>query len=129
MPYTAVTALSSLPVAGAKMVLSVHTWLTKHKEGPQYRPTSSSCLFHFSLFHIFHCVCTENAIFAPTTGRLDTSIKAQYCISGEKLSLLKYYINMVLYSCKQVAKLPVSSSGRLVNHCLPKVRCWKPALL
>jgi len=43
MPYTAVRAVSSLPAAGAKMALSVHTWLTKHKEGPQI--TSFSCLF------------------------------------------------------------------------------------
>ena len=45
---------------------------------------------------IFHCVHAENAIFAPTAGRLETPITALYCISGEKL--LKYYINMVLYS-------------------------------
>ena len=36
-------AVSSLPVAGAKVALSVHTWLTKPKEGP--RITSFSWLF------------------------------------------------------------------------------------
>jgi len=46
---------------------------------------------------IFHCVHTENAIFASAIGRLETPITAVYCISGEKS--LKYYINMVLYSC------------------------------
>ena len=43
VPYTTVRAVSSLLVAGAKMALSMHTWLTKHKEGPQI--TSFSCLF------------------------------------------------------------------------------------
>jgi len=46
---------------------------------------------------VFHCVHMENAIFAATAGRLETPVTALYCISGEKL--LKYYINMVLYSC------------------------------
>ena len=50
MPYTAVRAVSSLPVAGAKMALSVHTWLTKHKEGPQI--TSFSRLF-LSFFTVY----------------------------------------------------------------------------
>ena len=50
MPYAAVSAVSSLPVAGAKMALCVHTWLTKHKEGPQI--TSFSCLF-LSFFTVY----------------------------------------------------------------------------
>ena len=50
MPFTTVRAVSSLPVAGAKMALSVHTWLTKHKQGPQIVSV------------IFHCLHTENAI-------------------------------------------------------------------
>ena len=50
MPYTTARAVSSLPVAGAKMALSVHTWITKHKEGPQI--TSFSCLF-LSFFTVY----------------------------------------------------------------------------
>ena len=50
MPYTAIRAVSSLPVAGAKVALSVHTWLTKHKERP--RITSFSCLF-LSFFTVY----------------------------------------------------------------------------
>jgi len=69
MPYTTARAVSSLPVAGAKMALSVHTWITKHKEGPQI--TSFSCLF-LSFFTVY----TENAIFVPTTGRLEMPITA-----------------------------------------------------
>jgi len=69
--------MSSLPAAGAKMALFVHTWLTKQKEGPQI--TSFSCLFLS-----FFTVHTKNAIFASTTGRLETPITALYCISGEK---------------------------------------------
>ena len=41
-------------------------------------------------------VCTKSAIFAPAAGRLDIALTAVYGISGEKL--LKYYINIVLYS-------------------------------
>jgi len=55
-------------------------WLTTTTRDPNavyiiFRPVSV----------IFHCVCTENIIFAPTIGRLDTLITALYCISGEKL--------------------------------------------
>ena len=50
MPYTAIRAVSSLPVAGPKMALSVHTWLIVHKEGPQI--TSLSCLF-LSFFTVY----------------------------------------------------------------------------
>jgi len=38
-----VLGVSSVSVVVAKMALSVHIWLTKRKEGPQY--TSFSCLF------------------------------------------------------------------------------------
>jgi len=42
-------------------------------------------------------VCTESAIFAPATGRLDTALTVVYGIFRWKI--LKYYINMVRYSC------------------------------
>ena len=58
MPYTTVRAVSSLPVAGAKMALSVHTWLTKHKEATNY-------IIFMPVSVIFHC-CVH------------------ICISGEK---------------------------------------------
>ena len=84
-----VRAVSSVPVAVTKMALSVHVWLTKHKEGPQY--TSFSCPFlAFSL--CTHGKCNS----ARTTGRLDTPITALYCISVEKL--VKCFINVVVYS-------------------------------
>ena len=57
------------------------------------------------------------AIFAPTTGRLKTPITALYCISGEKL--LKYYINMVLYSYSSKS---ASFRHRTFGKPLPKAR-------
>ena len=77
MPYAAVSAVSSLPVAGAKMALCVHTWLTKQRRTTNY-------IIFMPVSVIFHGVHTEYAIFAPTTGRLETPITALYCISGEK---------------------------------------------
>ena len=41
----------------------------------------------------------ESAIFAPSTGRLDTPVTAVYGIFQLKI---KYYINMALYSRLQV---------------------------
>jgi len=65
--------------------------------GKQNIKRTTNYIIFMSVSVIFHCVHTENDIFAPTTGRLETPITALYCISGEKL--LKYCINMVLYSC------------------------------
>ena len=77
--------VSSLPEVGAKNgIFRVHTVKNdrnRHENDVYCGP---------SLCFVSH-VCTESAIFAPATGR-------QLCMafSGEKL--LKYSINMVLYS-------------------------------
>ena len=101
VPYITVRAVSSLLVAGAKIALSVHTWLTKHKEGPQI--TSFSCLFlTFSL--CTHGKC--HAIFASTTGRLETPITALYWISGENyLSITKRYDTRCYFNVRSKADI------------------------
>jgi len=79
MQDIAVMGVSSVPVVGAKMALYVgatDTWLTKHKDRRQNT-------YFFMHAVTFHSVPTENASFAPTTGRLDTPITAHHrCISG-----------------------------------------------
>ena len=81
MPYTAVTGVSSLPVLGAKMALSVGTRLKKDKERPQNN--------HFS------CIVL---LFIRTHG------KCHFCSNYHDSSVLhfrlkiNYRINMVLYS-------------------------------
>ena len=61
MSYTAVRAVSSLPVAGAKWNFPCKT---KHKEGPQY--TSFSCLF-LSVFTVY----TRKMPFLPRPDPLE----------------------------------------------------------
>ena len=81
--------VSSLPVVGVKMALSgctVKNDRNRHENDVICGP---------SLCFVSH-VCTKSAIFAPATGRFDIALTAVYGISGEKL--LKYYINIVLYS-------------------------------
>jgi len=73
MQYRVVMSVSSLPVAAAEMAVSVHTWLTKHEKDHN--------VHHFYACLSFFTVRTENAIFVPTTGRLDMPITALYCIS------------------------------------------------
>jgi len=81
MPYTAVR------------LCQVYQWLSGCSKNDTFhaytanktlrRTTKYIIFMHVSV--IFHCVHTENAIFAPTAGRLETPITALYCISGEKL--------------------------------------------
>ena len=65
--------VSSLPVVGAKMAFSVYTVKNdrnRHENDVICGP---------SLCFASH-VCTQNAIFVPATGRLDTGLTAVYGI-------------------------------------------------
>ena len=77
MQYRAVMGVSSLPVVGAKMAFSVCTVKNdrnRHKNDVICGP---------SLCFVSH-ICSESAIFATTTDRLDTALTAVYGISSEK---------------------------------------------
>jgi len=65
MPYTAVRAVPSLPVAGTK-----NGTFRAYMANETKRRTTTYIIF-MPVSVIFHCVPMENAIFAPTTGRLD----------------------------------------------------------
>jgi len=97
MQYWAFMGVSSLPVVGAKMAFSVHTqWKMWNSEKWNRHENDVGLYCGPSLCFVNH-VCTESAIFAPATGRLDKALTAVYGIFRWK-NTLKYYINMVLCS-------------------------------
>ena len=66
MQYRAVMGVSSLPVVGAKMAFFVYT-VKNARNSPE-----NDVICGPSFCSVSH-ICTESAIFATTTDRLDTA--------------------------------------------------------
>ena len=68
MQYRAVMGVSSLPVVGAKMAFFVCMYTVKNDRNRHENDVICGPSFCF----VSH-ICTESAIFATTTDRLDTA--------------------------------------------------------